>query len=148
MIWIECRPSRIQTSSSATTDEQQSCIRSRNWNNCVVHGNYNDEFVCNMYATSHNIVDSIKNNNLNNDISQKLLQEATSTVGAAGVGFADASNAASAFINSDSTIISSVFAHTNQNQNVIDQFTCNGGTFYGDVNLVTNVGANFLSDQV
>lgn len=138
----------IQTSSSATTDEQQSCIRSRNLDNCVIHGNYNDKFVCNMLATSQNIVDSIKNNNLNNDISQKILQEATSTVGAAGVGFADASNAASAFINSDSSIISSVFAHTNQNQNVLDTWTCKGGTFYGDVNLDMQVSANFLSDQI
>ena len=139
----------IQTLTSASSDQNQTCQSTYNLDECIIRGGFDATETCNIVATSSNIISQVANNNLNNQISQKLLQEAQSTVGALGLGFAEANNTANAFVGSTNNIVNSVSSSANQNSQSIKTFNCRGGTIIdGGVKLNTTSDANFLSQQV
>src|SRR5665648_1215590 len=82
---------QIQTNASGTNEQKNICINMFNTEGCVI-----DEVEvsqrCAIQADSQQVIDQITNNNLKNNIAQDLLQRATSTVGAMGIGYASASN--------------------------------------------------------
>jgi hypothetical protein len=85
---------------------------------------------------------------ITNDINQKMLQSAISKVGVLGVGYADASNASTAYSSVSnqvkSTINQAVIAMSLVNQS----FTCGpNATIAGNVNIDFNAGNSFIGDQ-
>ena len=140
--------SQVQTDTTASSSQTASCVSKIKLNRCVVKGNLDVNSSCNVMETSNNILTQIAQNNLNSSISQKLAQEAASTVGTLGIGFADANNTANVFASSYDSIVNSVSSSALQNANSIFDFECRNGTIYGDVKLGVSSDQNFLSDQI
>lgn len=141
--------SSVQNQTSANSTQTNACVNNINLDGCVIDGNLTINESCNIIATSQNIISQITSNNLNSTVSQKLAQEAASTVGALGLGFAEATNTANAFVNSASNIVNSVSSSAHQNASSISNFNCSGGTIING-NTIFNISndQNFLSQQV
>src|SRR5687768_11641165 len=99
----------IQTEVSTNIQQGQGCADMVHiGQNCKVGGNFTWTDICRMYATATQVVTQVSNNNLKSSVAQKLLQKATSTVGAAGIGFASANNTTNVFVNSTNSIVNSM----------------------------------------
>lgn len=138
----------IQSSSSADSNQVGSCVQSFSLNRCVIEGDLNVNATCDITATSQNIINKISTANLSNNISQDLLQTATSTVQALGLGLADATNVANAFIKNTNAIINTVSAQSYQNASNTTIFECRDSVINGSATLGVNTDVNFLSTQV
>jgi energy-coupling factor transporter transmembrane protein EcfT len=145
---VESVTNSIQSTSSATTNEIATCTANINLNQCDFKEKAIINDVCTVTQTSNNIVNAIRNDNLNNTLSQKLAQEAASTVGALGLGFAEATNTANVFANSTNAIANSVTTTANQSANSNFNFNCFGGNFEGGLELNIQNKDDFLSTQV
>lgn len=138
----------VQNNTSATNTQISNCITTYNLDQCIFTGKFTANNLCDIKQTSSQIVSATQKNNVNNTIAQKLAQEAASTVGAFGLGFADANNTVNAFANSYNNIINSVTSSAQQNANTSFNFNCYGSTFDGDTVFNVTSEQNFLSDQV
>jgi hypothetical protein len=101
-----------------------------------------------LMAKNDQIVESKSNTNLNNDIQQKMLQEASSTVGSMGLGYAESSNTANMTVESTSDVVNAVNTAAKQFNSTNQNFICNGSVFKGkniDINFSNT--SNFLSKQ-
>ena len=89
-----------------------------------------------------------QNANITNNIAQKMLQTASSTVGSAGIGYADASNSASEFANSSNVIQQALSNTSTQLAYNHDHFSCNNSTFIasGDFTISNDTDTNFFAD--
>jgi len=139
---------RIQSDSSATSDQVTSCVTNFRFDRCVVGGDLNATDVCNIYVTSQQVINKITNDNLKNFVAQNLLQEAQSTVGALGVGYAEASNITNTMVNSTNSIVNSVSIQSSQNFRRVTDFRCVDSVIRGNLNFGVTTDVNFLSSQV
>lgn len=139
---------RIQSSSSADSTQLTSCTTLFEINRCKIEGDLNFKGICDVSATSQNVINKITTANLSNNISQDLLQTATSTVQALGLGIADATNVANAFIRNTNSIINTVSAQSYQNASSTTIFQCRDSPINGSLNFGVNTDVNFLSSQV
>ena len=145
---IENVSNSIQTASTGTSQQQNLCVTKIDINHCVINGNLDITSICDVVATSEQIISQMTTSNLKSTISQNLLQQAESLVGAAGIGYASASNAANAFVNSYNAIINTISAVSNQNASSFTSFNCNYGVINGNVMFDVTNSTNFLSQQV
>lgn len=145
---IENVSNSIQTSSQATSNQKTTCLSSVHLNHCVISGNLEVQNICDVIATSNQILHQMTKSNLKSTIAQNLLQQAQSLVGAAGIGYASATNAANAFVNSYNAIINTVSAVSNQNALSVSQLDCNYSTINGNVMFGVTNSFNFLSQQM
>lgn len=145
---IENVSNSIQTSSSGTSQQQNSCVLKIGIKHSTIHGNLDIKNICNVIATSEQIISQMSTSNLKSTVAQNLLQQAQSVVGAAGIGYASANNAANALVNSYNAIINTVTAISNQNATSITIFSCKDCYIDGNVVFGISNSTNFLSQQV
>lgn len=138
----------IQSNTTANTQQFASCISKFNVDGCVIGKDLNFNDVCNIGATSYQIVEKITNDNLKSFVAQDLLQKAQSEVGSLGLGYAEASNLTNAMVNSTNSISNTVQVQSNQNAQRITQFECTGSVIRGNLNFGVQTDVNFLSTQI
>jgi len=139
---------------SQDTNTNQANIQS-NWNNEIFQGcNITaDSFSTHQSATNYikavQLSEALQNSHVVNNIAQKLAQEAKSSVGFLGIGFASASNAASTEANSTNIIKNSMNTTLNNISNVNNNFVCQNSTLNikGAINIDQSGFSTIMSDQ-
>lgn len=136
-------------SASTTADQEQvsKIEQTQVFSDCTVTGDVRVTNIAEVQIASQQILEGIQTADLQNNIAQQMMQEAQSTVGSMGIGYAEASNSASAFANASSTVINSVEATSQQGSEVSQTFICDGSHLYGDVDINNTTQSSFLSDQ-
>ena len=141
-----------QISNSTDTNSQQVQNISNNvdFKNCNVKaGSMSITSSATTIQKSNQIATALQNTHVKNDLQQKMLQAAQSTVGSLGVGFADASNSANMMANSTTDISNTMNTISGQVSNTNNSFNCQDSTFdiagKFDISLISN--ADFLSTQ-
>jgi len=145
-------------SSSVTNSVQPSVDTSAknsneiNLNNCNI--DVGNDFVIkqlnDVSTKSKQLVTSLQQTQVDNEISQKMVQEATSTVGSLGVGFADANNYVSTMSNLSTKVKNSLEAKVTTNAQGDNFFSCSNGTIKvgNDFVIEQSNAADLMSDQV
>jgi len=107
------------------------------------------ESISQQQLENNQIASSNQNADVTNDISQSVMQEASSTVGSMGVGFANASNSASLLVNSSTTIRNSIRSEATQASSNLSSINCNNSTIVGrNINISSIADSNVLTTQV
>lgn len=117
--------------------------------NITSGGSVNMSILNKNIQTAKQIVSATQNATVTNDIQQKLLQEASSTVGALGIGFADASNSSSQMANSSTTISNAMNVASNQIGITSSDINCTNSTITAQGSVAFTIGSdsNYISDQ-
>lgn len=140
----------VSNSTSANSTSAQNLIQSTNLKGCTIKlsGDFNVRSNAKLMQTNNQILSAKQDINLSNNIQQQALQEATSTVGFAGVGYASASNATNTLVNSTTEIINDINASANQYSSIDQSFNCNRSTIIAEnLNIGFNSESDFLSSQ-
>lgn len=118
--------------------------------NITAEGDINIKQTANVAATNKQVASGMSNSDVKNDIQQKMMQEAMSSVGSMGIGYANASNSASMFASSTTDVVNTVKTEATQISNLSNNVTCTDSVIRAGNNININQGldANFLSDQV
>lgn len=122
-----------------------------NLNRCNIIGSEDVviQSIAQQQVENNQIASSNQNADVTNDISQSVMQEASSTVGSLGVGFANASNSASLLVNSSTTIRNSIRSEANQSASNLASIDCNNSTIIGrNINISSLADSNVLTTQV
>lgn len=140
----------VDNSTTANSDQISKVKSSQTLKNCtlIIDGDVNMDQSSSIYVKNTQIAAAKSDTNLENNIQQKMLQEATSTVGSMGVGYANASNAASMFASSSNDIRNAVQTSASQYAKTDQSWTCDGSYIRAkNLNVSFNSSQNFLSDQ-
>ena len=140
----------ISQETTTNNTQVQNIRQSASFINCNTQaGSLNIKESATTVQKSNQIASALQNTHVKNDLQQKLLQAATSTVGSLGIGFADASNSASMMANASTNISNEMNTVSNQTANTSNTFTCQDSTFdiagNFDINLLSN--SDFMSSQ-
>ena len=117
--------------------------------NITAGANVNMSILNKNIQTAKQIVSATQNSTVTNDIQQKLLQEASSTVGSLGLGYADASNASSQMANASTTISNAMNVSSNQISITQSDINCTNSTITAQGSVAFTIGSdsNFISNQ-
>lgn len=115
--------------------------------NCYIGGNLDINTVATIMAKSNQIATVVQNANVQNNIAQKVLQQAISEIGSMGIGYSSANNNVSVFANASSSISNSVSLVANKFSFNSNTFTCDSSHIGGNVNIDFSNSTTFLSDQ-
>lgn len=140
----------VSNSTTANTDQVSQVAEQVEINNCTIQlsGDFNVNSSSKLMETNNQIVSAKQDANLNNNIQQQMLQEATSKVGFLGIGYASASNSANEMVNSTTQITNDINASANQYSNIGESFTCDRSTIIADnLNIGFYSNSDFLSSQ-
>jgi hypothetical protein len=137
----------VTNSVSGTAVASGTCVNRIRFKSCVVDGSVNASQACQTSAVSKQIEKLVANNNLKSDVSQKLAQIATTKVGAAGIGYADAQNYASALANVGNQVSNIVSSVAVQTSNSVSDFNCDHSVIRGSVTIGQLASANFMQQQ-
>lgn len=143
-----------EVSSSITnqSENKNTCKQSIKEIDCVIDV-YGDEIMEN-YCKNKFLVAQIQkstiNNNLNNTIAQELSQQATSKVGALGLGFSDANNYVNAMVAASNQISNSIGNVSKQTSETVQKYHCIGTrkTIHGDRIIQNMTDNNFITNQM
>lgn len=138
----------ISTNTTTTQHQINDITTKIKINKCGIGGNFNVNDVSEFIAKSRQIVQAFQQNNIQNNISQKMIQLAQSKVGALGLGSAESNNFVSTVANTSTNVSNSVYTLSSQSSFTNTDITCDEGTTVGgnfNINL-SNV-TNFWSDQ-
>jgi hypothetical protein len=141
----------VSNSTSANVDQTSHISNGLTLDHCDI--NLSGDFIVNTIAdvqqSSKQFVTANQTANLNNNLSQVIQQTAASTVGALGIGYAEANNSVSATVNSSNRVINNMNATAISNSNISNEFNCNRSTIRAKNIIVDfNSQVNFLTDQV
>jgi hypothetical protein len=115
---------------------------------CYIGGNVSISDVKRNVAIAKQMSKLLSNTNLTNSIDQDMMQTATSTVGLLGVGYATASNAATAFSNTSNNLSSSISQAVSEVDISQTSFACGkDGRINGNVTLNFSADNSFLGQQ-
>ena len=137
----------IQNNTDEDSSQINKCKLDVELKNCNITRGLDVKDSCVVNGQSKQIITSINENNLNNDISQKLLQQAQSTVGSMGIGYASASNTSTALSNASTAISNSIATISKQNSDVDVVVKCENSEI-DHIYLDISSRADFLSEQV
>lgn len=140
----------VSNSTTANANQVSEIAQSTVIDDCTIQlsGDFNVNSSASLMETNNQIVGSQQDANLSNNIQQQMLQEATSKVGFAGIGFANANNSSNELINSTTQITNSMNVSANQYSNVDQNFTCQRSTIIADnMNIGFYSNSDFLSSQ-
>lgn len=138
---------------NATTANANQVSKMKNsdvFSNCnvILSGDLTIDQTATLSQVSKQIASASSNTSFNNLISQTILQEASSTVGSMGVGYANASNSASVFANSSNTISNDLSVSANQFGDTSNSFLCSNSTIIAkNIGINQSISSDFLSDQ-
>jgi len=140
----------IANKTTANTQQAAQITQRITTNGCIINAdNYTAVESANTVQSNTQLTTALQKADVTNDIQQKLLQEATSTVGSMGIGYADASNSASMFVNSTTQITNAMETSCNQYSNTNQSWTCDRSTINAkNININLGSTSKFLSDQV
>lgn len=119
-------------------------------NNCKIKlsGDFNVHDSAVLVQKNNQIIAAKQDANVSNNIAQALLQQAQSTVGTLGIGFADANNSASEMVNDTNQIINAMTVGCGQYSSVDQSFTCqNSNITAKNLNIGFSSSSDFLSTQ-
>lgn len=140
-------------SQQTSADESQVSLLTQQINlaNCqfTTGKDFNVDLFASSSQTSQQILDALQDTTVQNDISQRMAQEAMSKVGPLGIGFADASNNVSTFAQATNVVVDAMRATSQQMAIADQQFNCENSTFNigGSINWNFRSEADFLSTQ-
>lgn len=140
----------ISQETNTNQSQIQNNVSNVDFTNCYIKAGSVDitSSVTNIQKSTQ-IASSLQNTHVKNDLQQKLLQAAESTVGSLGVGFADSTNSAYMMANSSTNISQSMDTVSNETSNTNNTFVCQDSSFNitgaFDINLLSN--SDFLSSQ-
>jgi len=137
----------VSNSTTATNSQISIMVNEIITNTCTFEGDFNIRTTATVILKSRQIVSALQDANVKNTIAQKMLQQAMSSIGSMGVGYADATNSASEFATSSSTIINSMRAASSESAFADNVFECDHSHFAGNVNINFSNSTDFLSDQ-
>jgi hypothetical protein len=137
----------VSNSTTADVSEVADIEYNINTNNCYFGGTFDVHTTAQVIQKSRQLVNALQDASVKNTIAQKMLQEATSTVGSMGVGYASATNSASEFATSSSTIINAMSVSVEQSSFSGSTFNCNHSHFVGNVSINFANNISFISDQ-
>lgn len=140
-------------SQQTTADESQVSLLSQKINLANCSFTTGKDFNVNLFASSsqssQQILDALQDTTVQNDISQKMAQEAVSKIGPLGVGFANASNNVSTFAQATNIVVDAMRTSSQQMSITDQEFNCENSTFNigGSINWNFRSEADFLSTQ-
>lgn len=140
----------VSQSTSANSAQVNQLSQNVNFVDCDVNltGDLNVTERADLAVSNSQIIQAKQDANLKNNIQQQMLQQAVSTVGFLGIGYADAQNDASEFVNSTSTIIQDMNTSATQYNGTNQGFTCDRSHIDAkNININFSSSADFLSSQ-
>jgi hypothetical protein len=142
--------SYINNSTTANSNAVNNIQQSINLNNCMIKlaGDFNANESATLAQKNSQIISAKQDANINNNIQQAMLQEAQSSVGALGIGFASANNSATTLVNATSQVVNAMNVGCNQYSATDQKFNCNNSTIVAkNLNIGFNNASEFLSSQ-
>lgn len=141
----------VDNSTKASTTQVNQVSNDISINQCSlsIGGDFNVEASADVSVKSAQMVQAKSDTSLQNNIEQKMMQEATSTVGSMGVGYANASNSVSMMANSTNKVTNAMEVAANQYNTTSNTFTCNDSYIetQGDLNINFSSVADFFATQ-
>lgn len=140
-------------SQQTEADQSQVDIISQKINtaNCsfTTGGDFNVNLFASSAQKSTQILDALQDSHVQNDLAQKMAQQALSKVGSLGVGFSEATNNISTFAKSKNVVVDGMRASSRQMSITDQEFNCENSSFNigGDINWNFTSEADFLSSQ-
>lgn len=136
------------TASNANINEQTNNITASGCD-ITAMGDLTIKQTATVAATNKQIAQGMSSSDLKNDIQQKMMQEAMSSVGSMGIGYADASNSASMFASSTNNVVNTVQTISSQVSSSFNNITCTDSVIRAkNIDITQGLSANFLNDQV
>lgn len=140
--------SNSTTASNTNISDQTNTINSSGCK-IIAKGDININQTAKVAATNKQVASGMSDSDVKNNIQQKMMQEAMSSVGSMGIGYADASNSASMFASSTTDVVNTVKTEATQISNMSNHITCTDSVIRAqNINITQGLDANFLSDQV
>ena len=140
----------VNNSTSANSSAVSNVEQSITLSNCYIKlsGDFNARESATLAQKNSQIVSAKQDSNVTNNIAQEMLQQAQSSVGTLGIGYAEASNSASVMINDTNQIINALTVGCTQYSAVNQKFNCDGSTIVAkNLNIGFSSISNFLSNQ-
>ena len=140
----------VVNNTTTKNSQGQTCQASVHIDACNISGGkFNVQNLCNVTEYSSQLQNANTNTSISNDIAQKLAQEASSSVGFAGIGIADSTNSASVMSSATTDIKSATSLISTQTNNSLLSFTCENSNIENeDIDLQNIANGNFASSQV
>lgn len=140
----------VSQSTTANTTQTQNLEQNVQFQDCTVDIskdiNINESAKFNV--TNTQISEATQDANLLNNIQQQMLQNASSQVGFLGIGYADASNSASEFVNDTNQIVQDMNVSAGQGSFINQGFTCDRSYISAqNLNISLDSSTDFLSQQ-
>ena len=141
----------VSNSTNVSANQVNAVQQAINFDSCYLNmsGDINIQSASSMVAKSKQIVTALQQSHIQNDIAQRMMQQAKSQTGFLGVGYASANNYASQMADATSSVVNQLTTVANQFNYLDQNFQCTGSTFIGK-NFLLSQGsdANFFSEQV
>jgi hypothetical protein len=140
----------IQQSTKADTTQVSNLSQNTDFTDCKINlsGDLSVKSAAELAVSNSQIAAAKQDANLQNNVAQTALQEAKSTVGALGVGFATANNAARQLVDVSNDIRNDLFVSAGQFSNTNQSFSCNRTYIQAkNLNIDFTSKADFLSKQ-
>jgi hypothetical protein len=139
----------VEERTSGNADQITNCSQTLNLSGCTIKGSLDVKNACNLSSKLSQVTTQLQETNLKSDITQQLVQEAASTVGSMGIGYASASNTASSIADMSNVISSSIQQAGSQYGNISQYIFCGPGTTIDGPAIIENVGSvDFFIDQI
>ena len=141
----------VENSTTVTNNDMTNQENNLELNNCSVdvRNNINVKQFAEQIAKNRQIATGLSSTDLQNDIQQKMMQEAMSSVGSMGIGYADANNSASMFANASNDVKNTVATIS---QNIVDSdntISCNDSVIRAkNINITQGLNNDYVNDQV
>lgn len=141
----------VENSTTVTNEDLTNQKNNINLNNCSVDvkNDINVIQYAEQVAKNHQIANGLSNTDLQNDIQQKMMQQAMSSVGSLGIGYADANNSASMFASASNDVSNEV---RTVSKNIIDSsndINCNDSVIRAkNINITQGLNNQYINDQV
>lgn len=140
----------VNNSTTANSTAVSNVQKTINLSNCYIKlaGDFDAKESATLAQKNTQIISAKQDTNVANNIQQQMLQQAQSTVGSLGIGYADASNSASEMVNDTNQIVNAMTVGCNQYSSVNQSFTCSGSTIIAkNLNIEFDSSSDFLSSQ-
>ena len=138
----------VSQSTTTSNDQVFDVSNQMALNGCDVGGDVNYKAAATIVAKNRQISTAMQDSSVANTISQQLDQNASSTVGSLGIGFADASNSLSMSTKLTNKVSNAMQTSSNQAAYMNNEFICTGSSIGGTINVDFENNADFSSDQV
>ena len=139
----------VSNSTKANSQQVNNLKQEMEVSNCFIQAdNFNVNYASELSIQNSQISKAVQNSSVKNDLQQKILQEATSSIGSMGVGYASASNSASMFVNATTDIVNAMETGSSQFSSTDQSFVCDHSTIIAkDLNIDFSGKSDFLSTQ-